>query len=101
PGGQLARRVGAAEEDGHQERRELLVGDAAVSGALDQERQLGGVKQAAVALLADQVVRPHERAPCLAAAGASTLSNRPTNSFHRDLWGVEGERALIIGHFAQ
>ena len=70
---QLPRRIHSAEEHRHQERRELLVGDAAAGGAPDQVLQLLLVENAAVALLADQIVGAHRRAGWPNACGASIL----------------------------
>ena len=53
-------RVGqAAEEDRHQHRGDLVVGDRAVGDAGDERADLGVVERAAVALLADQLDRKH------------------------------------------
>ena len=71
---QLLSQIQAPEEDRHEEGRELLVRHLAGGRAADQEPELIGTENAAVALLADQVVGAHPGAGWPNAAGASILS---------------------------
>jgi hypothetical protein len=61
PRRQLGGGIEAAEEDRHQERRQLVVADAAVGGAADEELQLCFLETAAVPLLANEIVGAHGR----------------------------------------
>ena len=58
-----SRSVEALEEDRHQHRRDLVVGDRAVGEARDEEADLGVVERATVALLADQLDGKHQYGP--------------------------------------
>ena len=57
---QLGAQIHPAEEDRHEERRELLVRDLPVGGSANDEPELLRAENAAIALLADQVVSAHE-----------------------------------------
>ena len=54
----------AAQVDGHEQRRHLVVGHIACHIAVDGEGQLFMVQRAAVALLGDNIVHSHSFSPC-------------------------------------
>ena len=69
-------RVHAAEEDGHEERRRLIVGNLACYIALDEVADFLGGERAAVALVLDDVVHAHGRLLLRAAGLGVSVSSR-------------------------